>query len=177
MPVKTLFGTVLCLMAIGLFGCQGQGSCVRGQWCDCSGGSECYQGCAGDGNGCRIFCHDMDRCGSTCGDACTLQCYNNTHDCSAECGTLCNISCNDSAACGVSCGPNCNYTCFSTKTCGAKVGPGSLVSCTTVGNCVVECTGDCTVYCTDEVDHCDVTCPGGASPVSCTDGRLVCGSC
>jgi hypothetical protein len=176
--MKIILGMGLVLMAVVLPGCQpGQGSCVRGDWCACSGGTECYQGCSGDGNGCRFFCHNTDRCGSICGNDCTLDCHDNTKDCSADCGDQCNITCNASVSCGASCGANCNYTCSDMTSCGVKAGPGSMLSCSNVGSCVVECLGDCQVYCVDQVDHCDVTCPGGVSPVSCADGRLVCGSC
>ncbi|MGD0835162.1 MAG: hypothetical protein ABSB49_00790 [Polyangia bacterium] len=171
-PVTGLF-----LLAVVVSGCHGQGSCARGDWCDCSGGSECYQGCAGDGNACRMFCHNMDRCGATCGETCNFECYSYTGDCSADCGDQCHISCNDGVSCGASCGANCNYTCWDMKSCGVTAGPGSLLSCNNVDTCVVECLGDCSVYCSEQVGNCKVTCPNGASPVSCPDGKLACGSC
>src|SRR4029079_5841507 len=56
-----------------LAGCQGgPGSCLSGALCECSGGTDCYQGCA-DGNGCDLLCHHMVHCGGVCGAGCALE--------------------------------------------------------------------------------------------------------
>jgi len=174
--MKYLLGIGLVLMVAVFFGCSGQATCARGDWCDCNGGTDCYQGCAGDGNGCRLFCHDLIRCGNVCGNDCNLACYNAT-DCTADCGDNCNFVCNDSTSCGASCGENCNYTCYNMQNCAVRARAGSQLTCSNAKSCVFECLGDCTVYCMDQVDFCQVSCPNGVSPVSCADGRLVCGSC
>jgi hypothetical protein len=42
---------------LGVAGCgNGPGSCVSGALCECSDGTDCYQGCA-DGHGCDLLCH------------------------------------------------------------------------------------------------------------------------
>jgi hypothetical protein len=41
---------------------------------------------------------------------------------------------------------------------------------------VVECTGACRLSCND-TNPCELTCLGGGSPISCTNGLLACGAC
>jgi len=175
--MKRIVGIGLFAIFTALTGCQsGQESCARGDWCACSNGTDCYQGCAGDGDGCRFFCTNMVRCGAVCGKDCNIESDHAT-DTSSDCGDACNISCSDSTSCGAFCGANCNYSCWNMQHCGVQVGPGSLVTCSSAKNCVVKCLGACHVFCTDEVDRCEVSCPDGASPISCTDGSVACGSC
>jgi hypothetical protein len=174
--MKIFVGIGLALLASALAACSGKEACVRGGWCACSGGTECKQRCDGDGNGCRQFCSEMDHCESTCGDECNVQC-NSAKDCSTQCGQRCNFICYDSVSCGLVCGAQCGYTCYNMQTCSVQAGPGSTLTCVNAERCVVECLGDCRVFCTDAVGSCEVTCPGGVSPVSCADGMLACGAC
>lgn len=174
--MKLILGPGVFLLAALLSGCSGEATCARGDWCACSGGTECYQDCDGDGNGCRFFCGEMDRCGSVCGDECNVDCHF-ANECSAYCDDHCSFSCNDSLSCGLVCGANCSFTCFNMQSCGVRAGPGSMIGCFAAASCVVECLGDCRVFCTDEVDRCEVSCPDGVSPISCADGALACGSC
>jgi hypothetical protein len=174
--MRLIAGLALVWVAAVLAGCQsGRTSCARGDWCACSNGTDCYQGCV-DGDGCRFFCSYMDHCGSVCGNDCNLDCHDAT-DCSAECGDSCNITCSNSVSCGSFCGANCNYSCWETERCGVRAGAGSTISCSSAKSCVVECLGPCQVFCTDQVDHCEVSCPQGLSPVSCDNGMVACGSC
>jgi hypothetical protein len=39
------------------------------------------------------------------------------------------------------------------------------------------CSGDCRVFCADDVQSCGVTCDNGAAPTSCANGSLACGPC
>jgi len=153
-------------------GCSGHG-CRHTDWCACSNGTECVQSCE-DNNGCRFFCDHMAKCGATCGTACNIE-FHDAKENVVTCGDACNISCHDGPSCDATCGADCTYTSYNTDTSTLRAGPNSMIACVSVKNCVVECTGSCVVSCTDQVDQCQVTCPNGASPVTCTDGRLACG--
>jgi len=166
-------GLVLLSLATALSACSGQ-KCGRNDWCACSGGTECLQGCD-DVDGCRFFCSLSDRCTATCGTGCTFD-FHDAKENSFSCGDACNIGCHESTACGAICGANCDYTAYNVVHSGARVGPNSMVSCTDVKVCVVECLGSCTVAC-DQVDTCEVHCPNNAAPMSCQNGSLACGAC
>lgn len=158
-----------------LAGCgTGSGSCSTGALCECSGGTDCYQGCA-DSDGCDLLCHDMVHCGGVCGDGCGLTCHD-VNDCSASCGDHCNIDCHNTVSCGAFCGANCQYDCHDVDRCGVRAGAGSVIRCTSVTTCAVECSGACQVVCTD-TQSCDLTCSQGLPPSSCADGTVRCGSC
>src|SRR5215471_8608002 len=89
--------------ALVAYGCMsGGGSCPAGALCECSGGTDCYQGCA-DGNGCDLLCHSMVHCGGVCGDSCSLTCHD-VNDCSSSCGDNCTIDCHSTVSCGAFCG-------------------------------------------------------------------------
>jgi hypothetical protein len=135
----------------------------------------CLQSCD-DTDGCRFFCDHMDQCGATCGDRCNFD-FHDATAASASCGDECHISCHANTSCAAFCGAECDYTSFDTKRSDVRVGADSRVSCTNVEQCTVECLGACHVYCADQVDQCDVSCPGGGSPTSCPDGSLACGDC
>ena len=103
-----LAGVALVVLATA-HGCwsSGGGSCPAGPLCECSDGTDCYQGCA-DGNGCDLLCHNMVHCGGVCGDSCRLECHD-VNDCSSSCGDNCAIDCHNTVSCGAFCGANCQY--------------------------------------------------------------------
>lgn len=173
--MKLILGIGLLLAVAVLPACGGSSEdCHHTDWCACSG-KECNQSCA-DGDGCRFFCSDTTKCTTACGKGCNIDCHQAT-DCATECGDSCNINCESDKTCAATCGANCNYSCVDTPQCNVHVGANSKVSCTGVGNCVVECRGPCRVDCSQDVDHCEITCPSGAAPSSCADGAQACGSC
>lgn len=159
------------LSASTLTGCSGHG-CRHTDWCACSSGNECYQDCV-DGDGCKFFCDHVTECGATCGNNCHFD-FHDAKGCSADCGDNCTIACYDSTTCGAFCGANCNYSCYNMDLCSVRAGPNSVVYCN-AKSCFVTCLGPCNVLC-GQVD-CNVDCPNGASPMSCTDGSVACGSC
>lgn len=157
----------------GLVGCtSGGGSCSSGHHCECSGGDECYLGCA-DGH-CDQACSSMNRCGTVCGDGCTSQCSSIGSECSQFCGAGCVLSCFSMPTCGVICGAGCHYDCHDVNQCAAQVGPDSDVTCNHFQTCAVECSGHCVVH-TD--NPCQVTCAGGVPAALCATGLYACGGC
>jgi hypothetical protein len=132
--MKNLLFLAILFALLGASGCHsGEGSCVQGSLCECSDGTDCYQGCA-DGNGCDLSCHNMVHCGGVCGDSCNLQCHD-VNDCSSSCGDNCQIDCHNTVSCGAFCGANCQYDCQSVGRCGVRAGPGSTIACTSVTTC------------------------------------------
>jgi hypothetical protein len=161
-------------LAAVLAGCS-KGRCGRGDWCSCSNGTECYQGCD-DVDGCRIFCDHMVRCGATCGNDCNLE-FHDATDSSVTCGDGCHFICHNGDTCTIDAGAGGDHTCYAMKQCTIAVGTSSRVSCSTVESCTVACSGDCRVFCADDVQSCSVTCDNGAAPTSCANGSLACGPC
>jgi len=169
-PLATLAVVIVAVLA----GCSGN-RCLHTDWCACSGGAACFQSCD-DTNGCRFFCDHMEQCAATCGSGCSFN-FHDAQENSFSCGDECHIICTDSTACGAFCGSGCDYTAGNADRSGVRAGPNSRISCVNVKSCVVECLGQCTVFCMDQVDACDVQCPGGAPPLSCDSGAIACGSC
>jgi len=163
------------VVAAILAGCSDKQRCGRGDWCACSDGNACNQGCD-DVDGCRIFCYNMNRCGATCGTDCSLE-FHDAVNSSLSCGDRCHFTCHDGTSCEAHGGASSDFTCFNLDSCAMEVGANSKVSCTSVTSCTIACLGDCHVNCADEVTGCEVTCKDGAAPVSCSDGSRVCGSC
>jgi hypothetical protein len=173
--MKLILGIAfIALVAAGLASCSGN-KCGAKDWCACSGGTECFQTCD-DVDGCRFFCFEMTKCGASCGARCNFD-FHDAKENSIECGDTCNITCRESTSCNAICGAGCTYSSYDTDTSQVRAGADSTVSCTNVKSCVVECLGACRVFCADGVDTCEVTCPGGASPISCPNGSLACGAC
>jgi hypothetical protein len=172
--LKLPLAVVLLLVVAALADCSGR-KCGRTDWCACSGGTDCFQSCD-DTDGCRFFCDHMSECGATCGAGCSFD-FHDATAASASCGDSCHVVCHDNVSCGTICGANCEYTSFNTDRSGVRAGPNSMLNCINVKDCAVECLGACRVRCVDQVDHCEVTCPNGASPASCDDGSLACGGC
>lgn len=168
------FGLVL--IAAALTACSdAQHGCRHGDWCACSGGTDCFQSCDTT-DGCRFFCDHMTQCGATCGNTCTFD-FHDANENSVDCGDGCQIQCHDSSTCGVRCGASCDYTSYNTDLSEVQAGPNSTLRCITVKSCAVECLGACLVFCMDGVDSCDIHCSDGAPPLSCPNGSLACGSC
>src|SRR3954471_2612488 len=136
LPILLLGGLVLSSS------CRGDGGCQRGQLCECSGGTDCYLGC--DGDGCDQTCFSANHCGAVCGNDCSHT-WHDGNDCTSDCGDDCNVSCHTSMSCGAFCGARCVYECSNVTTCGVRVGPASVVTCSQVNSCTVECTGSCQV--------------------------------
>jgi hypothetical protein len=149
--------------------------CGRGDWCSCSNGTVCNQGCD-DVDGCRIFCDHMVQCGATCGNDCNFE-FHDATDSVVTCGDGCHISCHDGDTCTITAAARGDLTCYAMKQCTVEVGTSSQVSCATVETCAVACSGDCRVFCADDVQGCDVSCTNGAAPTACADGSLACGPC
>lgn len=149
------------------------GACDAGEPCECSGGSDCFLGC--DGDGCRQRCYQLNHCGGVCEDDCSLECFD-VDECSQSCGNDCRMLCHNTVACGTICGANCEVDCHDVDRCGVRAGNGSRVNCHNLSVCAVECLGSCVVEC-EAVGRCDVTCLGGLAPTSCTNGSVVCGGC
>jgi hypothetical protein len=171
-PLRYMLASIATLLAIP--GCRPSAGCDPNQPCVCTGGSECYLGCAGDG--CTQDCHGVgEACGTVCGNDCTATCHDVT-GCTASCGNGCHLDCHNVSSCGAICGDRCNYVCHDVSLCGVRVGPASTVQCTSVSTCDAECTGPCKVVCAN-VSTCNVTCLGGGAPTSCADGSLACGQC
>jgi hypothetical protein len=173
--MKLILGIGLMVAAAAaLASCSGN-KCGAKDWCACSGGTECFQSCD-DTDGCRFFCFDMTKCGATCGDGCNFD-FHHAKQNTITCGDGCNITCHESTTCDSTCGAQCTFSSYDTDLSQVRAGANSNISCSNVKNCVVECLGVCRVYCSDEVDSCEVTCPGGASPISCPNGAVACGEC
>lgn len=161
-------------LSVGLPGCKSDQGCDPNEPCVCTGGTDCYLGCTGDG--CSQDCHNVgDSCGTVCNDHCTSLCHD-TNDCTSSCGNDCGITCHNVASCGAICGDDCRYDCESVATCGVHAGPGSTIVCNSVSTCDAECAGSCHVTCTN-VSACNVDCLGGGAPITCPDGSVACGSC
>ncbi len=169
--VAALFVAIASLAATD---CKTAEGCDPGEACVCSGGSDCFLGCTGDG--CSQDCHSVgDTCGTVCGNGCSSLCHD-VSTCTSSCGSDCNLTCHSVSSCGAICGDNCDYSCESASTCGVQAGSGSTIRCTSVSTCEADCTGTCHVACTN-VSTCAVHCLGGGAPISCPDGTLACGPC
>lgn len=164
------FGLWLCALPGG---CDSGSTCSPDEPCECRDGDDCYLDC--EGSGCRESCSSLKHCGGVCDDDCSFECHD-MEDCSASCGTNCDINCHQAGSCGAFCGNFCSYTCAGVERCGVVVGPTSSVVCASVSSCEVVCQGDCHVVCSS-VSRCSVSCASGATPITCPDGSLVCGTC